>query len=100
MKKHTSIYLSEENVERIKKTGNPMNAVIEEALNTYFSGNVNKSQIQKEVIAYLNSPEMQKYYLAEMYKLLVPLLESVMPQHAKKDIYLKFKNILNLSQDS
>jgi RNase adaptor protein for sRNA GlmZ degradation len=95
MKKHTSVYLSEDLQAKIEKTGKPLNAVVTEALNSYFSGSANKDLVQEEVKKYLQSEEMQKFYLREMYKLLVPLLESIIPSTARKDIYRKLEPIIN-----
>ena len=85
--KHTSICLAEEMHSKILSTGRPTNTVINEALESYFSGvKVNKDQFQEEIKKYLNSDNMQAFFRNEVKMALIPAISEYMPEYRKREL--------------
>lgn len=73
--KHTSICLNEELHAKILSTGKPINAIIKEALENYFSGvQIGKDKVKEEYREYLKSEEMAAFFKSEIKEAIKPYI--------------------------
>ena len=88
MMKHTSICLDEEKIAKIATTGKPMNAVINEAIDNYFSGviSVGEDRIKEEIKSLLFSGEMQAFFKNEVRDALLMAMSSYMKKVDRDEI--------------
>jgi hypothetical protein len=87
MNKHTSVYLKEDLKDKIKNTGKPLNAVVTDALEAYFSGSsVNDDRIQEGIKNYLESEKMQAFLRSEINLALAKILVEKIPKYMREDL--------------
>ena len=78
--KHTSICLAEEMHAKILRTGKPTNAVINEALEAYFSDVItNKDRVQEEIKKCLQADDMQAFFKEEVREAIMPYIGNLIP---------------------